>query len=541
MKRIFILTLGIALTASLYAVPAYRGPIEKTQADGSTITVYQHGDEHFHYYTLADGTWVKKNAEGMFEKTEPITTEQLQQLRTRSRYKAKAPAQTEQAYPLNIAPRGLIILVNFKDVKFQSGNTLEAMKEMHNGDNYTYNGATGSARQYFIDQSKGQYKPQFDVVGPVTLSKNMAYYGENIVVDPNDPDYTEDAHVEDLVQEACKLADTQCGVDYSKYDNNGDGEVDFVYFVYAGVGEADSEDENTIWPHAFWLSEGYKITLRLDGKLINTYACSAELNGETKQRSGVGTFCHEFGHVLGLPDLYDTNGANHTLSDWDIMDYGSYNNDGKTPPCYSAYERFFLGWLTPTLLNEPATVRLPDLQSTNACAIITKTGKSNLKGNDPNPTEFYILENRQQTGWDTYLPGHGMLVTKIQYSYNAWMYNYVNSKTTMYVDIIEAKNNYTGYGRKTDAFPEGGTSFTPYTDYYIRSVTENNGIISFDFSGGGDELLLDIESAPEASEERVLAVYNIMGQIVATNDLSALPQGIYIVKTTLGTKKIAIR
>lgn len=541
MKRIFILILGIALTASLYAVPAYRGPIEKTQADGSTITVYQHGDEHFHYYTLADGTWVKKNAEGMFEKTEPITTEQLQQRRTRSHYKAKAPAQTEQAYPLNIAPRGLIILVNYSDVKFKSTNTLAGMQEMLNGDNYTYNGATGSARQYFIDQSKGQYKPQFDVVGPVTVSKTMAYYGQN---DKNG----DDVHVDEMIVEACKLADTQ--VDYSKYDNDNDGFVDFVFFIYAGKGEADnnSEDaEDTIWPHAFWLYQGYGKTLRLDGKLIDTYACAGELNGWTGQRNGIGTFCHEFGHVLGLPDLYDVEYSNklHTLADWDIMDGGPYNNYGKTPPAYSAYERFFLGWTKPALLNKAATVSLPELQSTNACAIVTKTGQSNLKGNDPNPTEFYIVENRQQTGWDTYLPGHGMIITRIQYDYNLWMSNYVNTYkyvgNDMHVDMIEATtNNDLEYGYPTDAFPAGGNSFTINQQYYFRNIAEENGIITFDFAGGGEEILLDVASIPE-TEEQILAIYNIMGQNAGSTELSTLPQGLYIVKTNTSTKKVYIR
>lgn len=545
MKRIFILALGIALTASLYAVPAYRGPIEKTQADGSTITVYQHGDEHFHYYTLADGTRVQQNEQGMFEKAESLSTEQIQQRRARSRYKAKAPAQTEQAYPLNIAPRGLIILVNYSDVKFQSSNTLAAMQEMLNGDNYTYNGATGSARQYFIDQSMGQYKPQFDVVGPVTLSKQMSYYGENELI--NGKPEGDDLHVDDLVVEACTLADAQ--VDYSKYDNDGDGFVDFVFFIYAGKGEADGGSEATIWPHAYWLYQGYGKTLRLDGKLIDTYACAGELTGTTttSQRNGIGTFCHEFGHVLGLPDLYDSlnpNDGNLTLKDWDIMDGGPYNNDGKTPPSYSAYERFFLGWTKPTLLNKAATVSLPELQSTNACAIVTKTGQSNLKGNDPNPTEFYIIENRQNTSWDTYLPGHGMIITKIQYDYNAWMYNYVNAQErvgdNMRIDMIEAKTNNTWYGKATDAYPRGGNSFTPYANYYFRNIAEENGIITFDFAGGGEEILLDVASISE-TEEQILAIYNIMGQNAGSTELSTLPQGLYIVKTNTGTKKVYIR
>lgn len=538
MKRLITFITHIAFLTNIHAVPAYRGPIEKTQADGSTITLYQHGDEHFHYFTLADGTWVRENAQGMFEKAEKLSDVQIEARRSRSRYKASSQIQT--ASPLNIAPRGLIILVNFSDVTFNATNTLQAMQEMHNGDHYTYNGATGSARQYFSDQSFGQYIPQFDVVGPVTLSKTMSYYGQN---DSNG----DDRRVDELVTEACKLADTQCGVNFSNYDNNNDGDVDFVYFIYAGYNEAEGASKNTIWPHAYWLYSGYGITLRLDGKRIDTYACSSELRGTNGNlRCGIGTFCHEFSHVLGLPDLYATNDASHhTMGAWDILDYGPYNNNGLTPPAYSAYERFFMGWLRPTILNAPATVTLENLNDSKGAAIITSTGTHNLLGNDPNPTEFFVLENRQKKGWDAYLPGHGMLITKIKYSYTKWRDNTVNNTANnMGVDIMEANGNVSssGNGKSTDVFPTGNTYYTPYTKYPITQITEDNGIINFLFMGGGENLNITLlEDVLYTEDEQVIAIYNMLGQLQGTTDIQRLEHGLYIVKTTVGTKKISIR
>lgn len=541
-NRLLTLASVVALTATLHAVPAYRGPIEKAQADGSVITVYQHGDEHFHYFTLADGTWVAENEQGMFVKTEPLSAEQVNARRSRSRY--NAPAKTQTATPLNIAPRGLIILVNFSDVKFNANNTLEAMQEMHNGDNYTFNGATGSARKYFSDQSFGQYVPQFDVVGPVTLSQSMSYYGQN---DSNG----DDANVDKLVQEACTLADTQCGVDYTLYDNNNDGDVDFVYFIYAGYNEAEGAAETTIWPHSYWYYQGYRKTLRLDGKRIDTYACSSELQGTRgTTRCGIGTFCHEFSHVLGLPDLYATDDATHkTMGAWDVLDYGPYNNNGKTPPAYSAYERFFMGWLKPTVLNEAATVSLENLNESRGAVIITSTGKHNLVGNDPNPTEFFVVENRQKEGWDAYLPGHGMLLTKIQYSYSKWLNNTVNnSARSMGVDLVEANGNAPQYGsngydgKTTDAFPAGGTSYTPYAKYPITNVAETNGVITFDFMGGGQNIdITAIENVVCNAEEHIVAVYNMLGQLQGTTNLDNLERGLYIVKTNMGAKKVYIQ
>lgn len=553
MKRIINILAAATLYATLYAIPAKQGPIELIQADGSTVIVYQHGDERFHYMTLEDGTWVQQNAQGLIERTEELSTVQItQQRRQSARY--NVATQTQKAYPLNIAPKGLVILISFSDLEFTTDKA--EIDSMLNGQHYTRDyeytsrGQThriiseGSARQYFIDQSGGKYKPQFDVVGPVKVSKNMAYYGQN-------DKSGNDTYAEDLLVEACILAHGQLNVDFSQYDCDNDGEIDFVYMLYAGFGEANGGGANTIWPHSFALKDYYYKSTRLggrgqakvtlNGKLLNWYACSNEFDYVSKVHDGIGTFCHEFGHVLGLPDMYDINGKLYALGNWDIMDGGSYNNEGNTPAAYSAYERFFMGWAKPAILNKACSVTLKDLKETKGFALISSTGTHNLIGNDPNPTEFYLLENRQKESWDAYLPGHGMLITKITYNYNKWASNDVNtSASSMGIDLIKADGKATKSGDATDAFPAGAMDYTPYAKYPITHIQENEGVITFDFMGGGEEIIPDAIEEVSDEEERVIGIYNIFGQAQGSTDIRTLAPELYIVKTTCGTKKIHI-
>ncbi len=542
MKKSLYIILFLLVSLSMSAMPAWRGEIEKKLPDGSTIMVTLQGDRYLHYYTSSDGRWWTEQ-DGVLYETEPQDEEQIETLRLARR---RITRTVNQATPLNIAPRGLVILANFHNVKFKSTNTLEDMTEMLNGENYTFNNATGSARQYFIDQSRGMYTPHFDVVGPVELTQNYGYYGEDDKTVGYDG---EDLRACDMVAEACRLADSVFDVDFTKYDCDNDGEVDFVYVIYAGFGQAEGAPTNTVWPHAYWLSDFHGevtcgINCMIDGKKVNTYACGPELKGSTgSTRSGIGTFCHEFSHVLGLPDLYITlsSSGHRTMGSWDILDYGPYNNGGRTPPAYSAYERFFCGWIKPYVLNSAGTYELPDIKSTGAAAIITSTGTSNLIGNDPNPTEFYLLENRQKTGWDKYLKGHGLMITKIRYNYKKWYDNVVNdTKSNMGVDIIEADGNddpESDY--PTDLYPAGADSFTPYSTYPITNIKETGGLISLDFMGGGKTIQLATEEIEE--EERIEAIYNIFGQMVSSKRIEDLPMGVYLIKTNIKTKKISIQ
>ena len=535
MKKLSVLVLFFVMAVAAWAVPARKTGVVVTQPDGSEIIVYQHGDEHFHWQTNDKGEWLKLDADGFYRVTDALSVEQIEAKRMAS---SKRAAQA--AYPLNVAPRGLVILVNFKDLSFETSGA--EMDSMVTGENYTrnysysYRGKTyninsqGSARKYFQDASNGQYNPQFDVIGPVTISNNMSYYGKN-------DSYGSDMYPDKMVSEACKLADTQFHVDFTQYDNNNDGYVDFVFVVYAGFGEADGGASTTIWPHS-WNLIAAGTQCKVDGKTVDLYACGNELDYYSKKHTGIGTFCHEFSHVLGLPDLYITNTASHTtLNEWDIMDYGPYNNEGNTPPTYSAYERFFMGWLQPRLITEPENVVLKDLQESNEALLISSTDQHNLIGNDPNPTTFYMVENRQQNGWDEHLPGHGMMLTKIQYSYNRWYQNSVNNTSSkMGVDLIEAKGNTSNSGKTTDLFPAGATAYTKIADHAIEEITEVDGVIKFKYKGGVEGIETAVENT--VAQEEVLAIYNILGQKQTTTKVEELSRGTYVIMTTAGSKKI---
>ena len=536
MKKLGLFIVFSALVCSAWAVPARKTGVTVTQPDGSTITVYQHGDEHFHWQTNANGEWLKMDTDGFYRVTEALSAGQIE-----ARRMASPKRVSMAAYPLNVAPRGLVILVNFTDAAFETEKA--EMDSMLTGMNYTrdysytYRGKTykisseGSARQYFQDASHGQYNPVFDVVGPVTVSNNVSYYGKNNSAD-------KDTRPEKMIEEACKLADTECNVDFSQYDNDGDGYVDFVFVIYAGYGEADGGGENTIWPHAWNLYNAAGRMCEVDGKIVDLYACGNELDYYSKKHTGIGTFCHEFSHVLGLPDLYVTNTATHTtMNEWDIMDYGPYNNDGNTPPTFSAYERFFMGWLQPRLITEPENVVLKDLLESNEGLLISTTDEHNLVGNDPNPTTFYMVENRQQEGWDLHLPGHGMMLTKVQYNYNKWYQNTVNNTSSkMGVDLIEAKSNTSDYGKGTDLFPAGASAYTKIEDHAIEAIEEVDGVIKFKYKGGVE----DIEDAVENTiqNQEIIAIYNILGQKQTITNIEELGRGTYIIQTTSGSRKI---
>lgn len=412
---------------------------------------------------------------------DPAYMQQLLEQGDTARYMAMRSAHAQQAQLAQSAhaakkaaavvgepyqePRGLVILVEFQDKEFATPrDTIDSMLNAKNytrNYNYRYGGvrmnikSSGSARQYFIDQSMGQYTPQFDVVGPYKVANNYAYYGE-------DGTYNTDLHAYEMIVEAAQLA-YQDSVDFSLYDANGDDMIDFVYVIYAGYGQADGGGDNTVWPHTYYIYSGYGIEVNLGGKYLDTYACGNEIGYTTKAYCGIGTFVHEFSHILGLPDLYATNYATHkTMGSWDIMDAGPYNNDKNTPPAYSAYERYFMGWLQPTSLSESSTVTLTDLKTSNKAFIVTRDGEFDGVGYDPNPKEFYMIEYRRYSGWDAGFPWGtgGMLVTHINYSASTWAGNTVNNNAKkMGVDLVEADSLApdNSSGKKNDAFPYGST------------------------------------------------------------------------------------
>ena len=506
MKKIFTTLFVAGIAIAVMAVPARRGGVVRTAADGTEKTVFLQGDECYHYITDEEGNWLDE------ETLLPISVEKKalrMSAKTEGNRAKVRRAKAETGTGRLLAPRGAVILVSFSDLDFEATNA--EMTEWAMGENYTYNGATGSIHKYFMDQSWGQYDLQIDVVGPVKVSKQMSYYGQN--------DYNgDDKHADELVVEACKLAHDQ-GIDFSKYDFNNDTCVDWVVILYAGYGEASNAPANTIWPHQYELRYTGK-SFKLDGKKIDHYCCLNEKEYSTQKRDGIGTFCHEFSHVMGLPDFYATtqDASHRTLGSWDIMDYGSYNNNGNTPPNYSAYERWFMGWFQPRLVNQDASVILPPMVETAGAVYMTENGDAISDILTPSPNTFYMFENRKHTGWDKYLKGSGLMITKIKWSASKWKNNTVNNyANSMGVDLIEARTNTSSSSDKsTDLYPVGATEFTMNTNYQVTNIAlTTEGVITFDVNGGGATINLDVENV-EAAAAAVKQIEN--GRVIIFRD-----------------------
>lgn len=444
MKR-YLLSLVAALlcSASMWAVMATPEPIVKTQADGTTVTLKLTGDEFHSYYTRMDGTPVRLNEKGMWINDARVA-EQPESAR-----KARRIAQQTQfsaSFPLSGSPHSVVILVNFADLKFKYNQT--DFYKMLNESGYSENGGVGSARDYFTACSDSIFTPYFDCFGPVELTRNYSYY---------------DNHTSQMVVEACNIVSEDMGIDMSVYDTNNDGRLDNVFIYYAGHNEAEGASSSTIWPHRSVVSGDY----RVNGKLIYDYACTSELRGSAgNSMCGIGTFCHEFGHVLGLPDYYDTeNSSTYTLGSWDIMCSGSYNGNGKTPPTHTAGERFELGWLTPMQLTDAGAYTLEPIENGKKQVYLIAKDPHNLSWDNPSPSEYWLLENRQRIGWDrhsTSLPGTGLLIWHVDYNANAWGSNKPNNGDPMRYDIEEA-GGQKGYANEGDTYPgsKNITTFTP--------------------------------------------------------------------------------
>ncbi len=430
MKRTYVLFSLLLSALITFAVPAIPTPIEIPLADGTTTQVYLHGDEHGHHYTLLDGTPVRlEQGKLIKDNTLPEITRQKMRI-------ARKTAIQASDFPNTGTPRGLVILVNFADKKFVKTN--EQFTAMLNEEGYSENGGIGSARDYYINASDSLFQPIFDVYGPYDLPNNMAYYGGN-----------NDRNAGQMIMGACGAAEA-AGVDFSLYDENNDGKIDNVFVYYAGNNEAEGASANTVWPHRSYISS----RPQYGGKELYDYACSSELRGRSsKTMCGIGTFCHEFSHVLGLADLYDVDYEKNTLGTWDIMCSGSYNGNGCQPPSYTAFERFSVGWLNPTVLSEAGQYLLEPLTTHNQAYLIPVSDKKI----EPNENgEYFLLENRQEVGWDAgpaCLVSTGMLVWHINYRSNAWAQNRPNSGNNLLCFIESASGKQQTSGSHTDPFP----------------------------------------------------------------------------------------
>ncbi|MBQ9193871.1 MAG: M6 family metalloprotease domain-containing protein [Bacteroidales bacterium] len=494
MKRIltFILfALGVGLGA--WAGPAYPGPIAYTQPDGTVITIWLHGDENFSWVTSADGTVLEMDVAGYYRKAadqhpQPSVEQAIRLSRAR-----RVPAAPET--PPAVGGNGklgfgnqhyLCVLVEFSDLYFKLDDPQAEYTSMLNDKGYSKHGGRGSFRDYFQDTSGGLFEPTFDVAGPVRLSKSYREYGGNGTGSPNG--YREAVGF----FEALSLLDEQ-GFDFSPYDNDGNSEIDFVFFIFAGYSAAESGNYYLIWPHQWhfkYYSEFYNH--RFDGLRPGIYACGAELKGAYgTNMSGIGTICHEFGHALGLPDFYDVDGASNGTLSWSlggysIMCYGPYNGDGTCPPYYNALERYLVGWQDfPQEIAESGSYSLENVQSGQAYAL-----KTTMEG------EYFLLDAHDATGWDAPLQP-GLLL----YHYDrSNVKSYVGSMTPYAMWERGVPNNYAAhpcfYIRRANAqnqeswpFP-GQRRVSSYTtedwsgaqSWAFRNIAYADGKVSFDLS-----------------------------------------------------------
>lgn len=480
-QRIFILNALLCLVLSVWAVPAKRGVwCSLSLVDGTEVKAQLVGDEFLHYYVSEDGTkYVQDESTGLYRKMTDEVTAQRRAAVRRAQAQGRQKRMLRKAQASNVfqgTKKGLIILVQFTDSKFKSGHDLALYRRIANDENYSGNNFRGSIKDYFKAQSHGLFELDFDVAGICQLQHPYAYYGKN-------NSQKEDVKPGEMVAEACLWAHEH-GINFSKYDWNGDGEVDQVFVLYAGHGEASYKDANTVWPHMFYLSASdYGKPLSLNGVTVDTYACSSELNGDGNL-DGIGTFCHEFSHCMGFPDLYDTSsdGGWFGMGDFDLMCSGSYNGDSKCPAGYSAYEKAECGWLT---LKDMTNIE----QETSIVGVqpMSADGDAYIIKNKGHEDEYYILENRQKTGWDSYLPASGLMITHVDYDADIWDWNMPNTsgkyedangntKTNDHqrLTIFRAGKSTAEYGDASDLYPYGSNNSLTKTSRPASTLYNTN-------------------------------------------------------------------
>lgn len=617
MKKTVLILITLLCHLASHASKGWPYPITVSQPDGTQLTVRINGDADFNWVSTLDGVVLKQVGNGYYvanidtngmlsssgtlahdaDKRSPAE----QSLCKKQDVKAFLTVNTRPErlattrgfggkgstsfFPHTGSPRAIVLLVQFANRPFKVqprkafNQYLNSMADKHQDFGNAENRNTGSVKRYFSDMSGGKFKPQFDLYGPITMPKNAAYYGEGS---------SSMERYRELVSEACTMMDDS--LDFSKYDADKDGNVDLVYIIYAGYGESVSSIDSTLWPKAFVCGTDIK----KDGKYVRLAGISNELNGHPDVHysstsglliNGVGLFCHEFSHCMGLPDFYPTvspqwttaNGKqdfdaydNQGMEEWDVMDNGIYLYNGYSPTAYTAWEREKMGWLTIETLTREGKVELKS---------IDQGGKAYRIKNDKNTSgnEYYIVENIQAKGWNYKLPASGMMVSHVEYvpwafsvfhggdnsvnnikkhprmtivpadGYLPSSYRKVSDNSNLTApymkkkqydeqlagDLYPGKNNI---NRLTDA--QNMVNYAPWTggmlNKPIYNIALKNGIVTFDFLKDQTSTGIELpESATDSSNEE--KIYTIDGRYVGTN-LNALPKGVYI----KGKKKVVV-
>lgn len=498
MKKVFSSILMAFVAGHLLAAPAEKCKKIISLLDGTSVEVTVWGDENGCFYMDQKGRMYEPVGTGSyFRSVDYSVDEAVQRVVSRKRMAARIGANlpTKGTYKIPV------VLVQFKDKAFSVPGQpadIAAFYDKYcngtrNGVNYTGAGSYGAVRDYFIAQSDSTLFWDFDVIGPVTLDRELAYYGQ-------DMDGQIDVNISSFYKESLAKA-KEMRPDWSVYDSNADGKVDMVFFIYAGLGQANGGEPHTIWP-----KEVHR-EMNIDGVTFAVSACCNELRPKKKngtivgtQTDGIGIMCHEMSHVLGLPDFYNPSHQSFGMDYWSVMDYGYFAQNGYAPGAYNGYERDFMGWRRLVELDRPQTVHMASLEDGGVAYKIV---------NEQNPDEYYVLHNLQPKGWDASLSrlGHGLLVTHVDYSKQAWDSNKVNTDVNhQRMTIIPANNKLIGNFSAENAeqlldalaghpYP-GKTGNTQLTDKSVPAaqvfqgsfmnkpivdIEENKGVISFKY------------------------------------------------------------
>lgn len=530
-KWLFVVIALFVAVVSVNAIPAIRGIWRVLKlTDGSKVRAELRGDEHLHYWQSADGKkYVESGQDGVYRLLDEGTFQARARKARRNMAREMGPAKSRLPESvLTGSHRGLIILVEFPDteeggpLKFREDHTKEFYKWITNtktslmsseeGQRLLDAGYAGSVFDYFYTQSHEKFSIQFDVVGPYMLSHEQEFYGENDDKEfPDDPKDLPGAM--EMVIEACELAATDPDVVFPSYDWDNDGVLDLVYVIYAGLGEAYGGVPNSVWPQSFdfirrrtdgtlaktYDFKGIEHSLLFDGKNLNRCACSSEFEeaigpdgrkdlspgGETKLLGGsIGTICHEFSHCLGLMDHYvindlykndpDPTKEQYSLGLWDIMASGNNNGQGKKPAGYNSFEKAFLGWLDPIEVDEVGSIEVRGLRP------YSEGGDAYIVRNHANENEYFLIENRQKTGWDAALPGSGVLITHMDYDDEIYYGNnddkYINDAINkpLRFTIVPADNTPTIDTQGSDTYPYGNNDRLDDTSKPDNTVYNKN-------------------------------------------------------------------
>ena len=521
MKRFYVFLSCLLVVLLVWAVPAEKKRMFVPLIQGGTVEVTFFGDENGYYYITDDGFLVRPvSGTDCFELTDKTLSDVYMQFKqTRMKISEQRETGLPVAIPRTGSPKVPVILVGFADVPFVVPDSDVSVAEYYDkycngtrdGVNYTGAGSYGSVRDYFIAQSDSLLQLDFQIIGPIQLPHDAAYYGaDSLYADgKQDIDVNRKQFLEDAVAEALKKQD-----DWSTFDNNGDGKVDMAFLIYAGLGQANGGASQTIWPREM-VSE-----TEVNGIVFSVMAYCNQLrpmsgSDETArvQTDGIGIMCHELSHALGLPDFYNQQHLTFGMDYWSVMDYGYFAKNGYAPGSYHAYERDFMGWRRLRVLDKPQTVWIYP----------TEQGGCGYKiMNEANPNEYYVLHNLQKAGWDTMLAtlGHGMLVTHVDYDSLIWCRNLVNADPEhQRMTIIPANNSLKGNFNSSTAqemlrslagnpYPgiTGNRALTDntvpasvvfsgnYMGKPITQIEEKDGVISFKFMPLGQLQSVDVHS-----------------------------------------------